>query len=791
MAPPYPSASAARPPGCDGRLGFGYSLAVKFKTRLAERAAAGPSSMDDGAKLEAEGKLEAAFGAYQEDACWLEAAKVGVKLGRFHEAAEHFLRAGQPYEAAVCFQRAQAPRECLTALLEVAPTSPRYRQASVHAIRTALTLGEAVTRLTPFIVPFINSPPQTLAEATALLQFADAFQGGQRARVGKLILLQVRGAFPGAPELAALVEQVAASTGAIDALLPSVSGRFAAVRPADLGPSPTATSGGFAPVKSPTTTGRFAAVSPASISGKQPAVSPSSVSGKQPAVAPTASGTSGKFASISRGGPWLADALMEEKKVTREALDRVRAGAAERITTDLQLAAALVDTGAVPEVDVLKLLAARSGLQYLSRERLLALPEPAAVARLTREQAAARKVMPVIYDGKKLHVAMANPLDVAALDALRFATGALEVAGVFAMESSVRTAILKFYEGVEPGEAEDDWRGKVVAVELGARLSDRFTGTREREFAEDHLDPSKSDDGFDDMEISVDEPAPVAGQAPPAGAVVGGRYELQQRLADTEALAIYQALDRTRGQVVALKLFRRALDEDRLARLQLEVDLSRQLVHPHLIQLFDLGIHEGQRYVTLELLEGLSVAGRLAARKGPLPLVEGLRYLEQACLGLQAAHEQGVIHRDLKPANLFVTRQGVVKVMEFGLAKMGRTQAITLKNVVAGTPEYMSPEQINSFSTVTTQSDLYSLGAAAFEVFTGKPVFQSPAFMEVLKAHVGQKPAVPSSRNPLIPPELDAAILKLLEKHPADRFADARAAGAAFQLIRQALEHRG
>jgi serine/threonine protein kinase len=151
-------------------------------------------------------------------------------------------------------------------------------------------------------------------------------------------------------------------------------------------------------------------------------------------------------------------------------------------------------------------------------------------------------------------------------------------------------------------------------------------------------------------------------------------------------------------------------------------------------------------------------------------LIRDLGYLVQVCRGLQCVHERGVVHRDLKPENLFVTDDGIVKLMDFGIAKRQSTQGnLTVQGFSAGTPAYMSPEQIENFAATTHLSDIYSLGVIAYRLFTGELPFENENPMAVLMKHLKELPRPPSEIDPSIPDELEYMILQLLEKQPSSR----------------------
>jgi serine/threonine-protein kinase len=242
---------------------------------------------------------------------------------------------------------------------------------------------------------------------------------------------------------------------------------------------------------------------------------------------------------------------------------------------------------------------------------------------------------------------------------------------------------------------------------------------------------------------------------------------------------------------VAIKLFAPATAaeaETMVARFKLELSLSRILSHPNIIRLFDLGSEGGWRYLTMELLEGKDLATFITDRGTALPIVEGLKYLEQVCTGLQAAHERGVVHRDIKPHNIFITTSGEVKVMDFGIARKLNTPGVTVMGTIAGTPEYMSPEQINGFSDVTHATDVYALGITAYQMFTGILPFNYAELTRVLVAQASEAPPPPRVRNPAIPPALEAVLLKCLEKDPAKRPANAAILNLMLRNIRETAE---
>ncbi|MDD5308606.1 MAG: protein kinase [Deltaproteobacteria bacterium] len=305
-------------------------------------------------------------------------------------------------------------------------------------------------------------------------------------------------------------------------------------------------------------------------------------------------------------------------------------------------------------------------------------------------------------------------------------------------------------------------------------------------------------------------PSPITGVSPPQpaaavppsdpevgfaqGTVVAGRYELKTKLGQGGMAMVFKAWDIELEEDIALKVFMQPIPDAKAQaetqkRFKQELKLSRQLSHPNIIRLYDIGVHAGYRYISMELLVGHSLQDLI--ENGPMEFGRGLGYMVQACAGLQAAHDQGVIHRDIKPENLFVTNEDAVKVMDFGIAKNAFGPGLTIAGQVAGTPEYMAPEQITNFSTVTAAADLYSLGLVMYRTFAGALPFQHDELMPLLMMHVNQIPRSPRELNPAIPEDLEAVILKLLEKDPTRRFANCRELARAIQQIRLRFRRDG
>ena len=215
------------------------------------------------------------------------------------------------------------------------------------------------------------------------------------------------------------------------------------------------------------------------------------------------------------------------------------------------------------------------------------------------------------------------------------------------------------------------------------------------------------------------QPAPPtapAGERFAPGALLAGRYRIVAALGRGGMGEVYRADDLTLGQSVALKFLPAELarDPERLARFHAEVRTARQVSHPHVCRVYDVGEADGQPFLTMEYIDGEDLAA-LLRRIGRLPEEKGIELARQLCQGLAAAHDRGVIHRDLKPANVMIDGRGQVRLTDFGLATAGGA----VQDVRAGTPAYQAPEQLAG-REVTTRSDLFALGLVLFEIFTGR-----------------------------------------------------------------------
>jgi serine/threonine-protein kinase len=261
-----------------------------------------------------------------------------------------------------------------------------------------------------------------------------------------------------------------------------------------------------------------------------------------------------------------------------------------------------------------------------------------------------------------------------------------------------------------------------------------------------------------------------------------GQYRLKERLGAGGMGDVYLAEHVLLRRPCAIKLIHpeRAGNPVNLARFEREVQATATLTHPNTVEILDYGhADNGTFYYVMEYLPGLSLE-QLVGRYGPLPPERVAHLLSQVCGALQEAHAVGLIHRDVKPGNILVCerggRQDVSKLLDFGLVQVHNLepgkQKLTQDGAIAGTPAYMSPEQAAGKTDLDGRSDIYSLGAVAYFLLTGRPPFVRQTAVQTLAAHIDEPAAAPS-READIPGDLEAVVLRCLEKDAAARFPDA------------------
>ena len=275
-------------------------------------------------------------------------------------------------------------------------------------------------------------------------------------------------------------------------------------------------------------------------------------------------------------------------------------------------------------------------------------------------------------------------------------------------------------------------------------------------------------------------PAPPA-DGPTLGAVgthgqprpVVPGYEILGELGRGGMGVVYKARQNRLNRLVALKMVLAGAHagELQLARFHTEAEAVAKLQHPNIVQIHEVGDHEGLPYFSLEFVQGGSLSEVIDGK--PRPPREAAALVEQLARAMAVAHQQGIIHRDLKSANVLLTHEGTPKITDFGLAKSLESDSeLTKSGTLMGTPSYMSPEQARGENhAIGPLSDLYSLGAILYELLTGRPPFLAPSMLETIYQVRHQEPVPPRRLQPKVPQDLETICLKCLQKEPAKRYA--------------------
>jgi serine/threonine-protein kinase len=260
------------------------------------------------------------------------------------------------------------------------------------------------------------------------------------------------------------------------------------------------------------------------------------------------------------------------------------------------------------------------------------------------------------------------------------------------------------------------------------------------------------------------------------GQVLAQRYRVQRMLGKGGMGAVYLADDEVLGELVALKVISSAFaanEAEMVARFRREAAAARKVSSPSVIRIHDLGeARPGLLYLSMEYFQGRTLS-EVIAQRGLVPLKDVQDLLTQISTGLDAAHHAGVVHRDLKPGNVLVGERGAVKIIDFGLATTAMGQGLTATGAMLGTPHYMAPEQVRG-KPVDARSDIYSLGALAYHLVTGRPPFAGDNAIAIGFAHLSETPPRPKELRKDCPDALDAAIMAALAKSPDERPSSAK-----------------
>ena len=248
------------------------------------------------------------------------------------------------------------------------------------------------------------------------------------------------------------------------------------------------------------------------------------------------------------------------------------------------------------------------------------------------------------------------------------------------------------------------------------------------------------------------------------GSIFADRYQIIEKLGEGGMGKVYKVHDKEIDAKVVLKLLlpEIAADSDTIERFRNEIRLAREISHKNVCRMFDLNKEESTYYITMEYVPGENLKNVIQMTKR-LSLGTALNIAKQICLGLSEAHRLGIVHRDLKPSNIMIDKAGDAKIMDFGLARSISSRGITGTGFIIGTPQYMSPEQVQG-EGIDQRSDIYSLGVILYEMLTGRLPFEGDSPVRVALKHTKESPPDPRKINAEIPEEISRVILKCLEK---------------------------
>jgi serine/threonine protein kinase/Flp pilus assembly protein TadD len=271
------------------------------------------------------------------------------------------------------------------------------------------------------------------------------------------------------------------------------------------------------------------------------------------------------------------------------------------------------------------------------------------------------------------------------------------------------------------------------------------------------------------------------------GSIFAGRYQIIEELGKGGMGRVYKVHDTKIGEKIALKLIRpeAGLDKKSLERFSNELKLARKIRHKNVCQMFDLGEDQGTRYITMEYVHGEDLK-QLIRKVGRLSPGQAIGIARQVCDGLEEAHKLGVVHRDLKPQNIMVDEDGKARIMDFGIARSLSGKSMTGAGVMIGTPEYMSPEQVEG-KDIDQRSDIYSLGVILYEMVTGSVPFEGDTPFTIGVKHKSEIPKNPKELNAQIAEDLSRLILRCLEKDKAKRYQTAEELRTDLEKVEQGL----
>ncbi|NLW07493.1 MAG: Stk1 family PASTA domain-containing Ser/Thr kinase [Clostridia bacterium] len=271
------------------------------------------------------------------------------------------------------------------------------------------------------------------------------------------------------------------------------------------------------------------------------------------------------------------------------------------------------------------------------------------------------------------------------------------------------------------------------------------------------------------------------------GKILEGRYEIVSELGGGGMARVYRGQDRLLHRNVTIKILREqyASDKDFLSRFENEAKAVAKLSHPNVVSIYDVGQDNGLHYLIMEYVEG-STLKELVSKEAPLPPLQAIDIAQQICSALEHAHENDVIHRDIKPHNILITKNGRVKVTDFGIAQAVNEATMSYNGTMVGSVHYISPEQARGGVTGTA-ADIYSFGIVLYEMLTGQLPFQGDTPVAVAIKHLQELPRPLREINPDVPPVVERIVMRTLEKDPDRRYQSAVALHAELETVKRVL----
>lgn len=269
------------------------------------------------------------------------------------------------------------------------------------------------------------------------------------------------------------------------------------------------------------------------------------------------------------------------------------------------------------------------------------------------------------------------------------------------------------------------------------------------------------------------------------GQVFDMRYRIDKVIGIGGMSVVFRAFDTVSNRTVAVKMLKDDINNDSqsIKRFVNESKAVSMLSHPNIVKIFDVSVKDNLKYIVMEHIDGITLKSYMD-RKGALPWREAVSFSLQILAALAHAHEKGIVHRDIKPQNIMLLKDGLIKVTDFGIAKLPKAETVTVTDKAIGTVYYISPEQASG-KPITPRSDIYSLGVVMYEMVTGRLPFDAESPVSVALMQINEKPVAPKEINSQIPTGLEQIILEAMHKNPADRYMGALPMFSQLKALRE------